>query len=132
MTDVNEAKIRAEVESILPALREKSEDELRAEVGQLVLGKEVTNPEKEVTEEQLVEAGEDVVQRDAIREVICKAENRERITKVLSVENIVVFVVLLLRVLRIKVKVPTTAIAALAVLLIKMGLDEYCETAPTS
>jgi hypothetical protein len=127
MAEVNEAAVRAEVERILPALREKSEDDLRAEVGQLVLGNEVMNPEREVTEEQLVEAGEDLVQREDIRALICKAENRERLTETLSAENIAAFVSLLLSVLRIKVKVPVTAIAALAVLLLKIGLNEYCE-----
>lgn len=125
---IDEAKVREEVERFLPALLEKSEDELRAEVGQLAIGQDLLNPETTTTFEALVEAGDQVVERRTVRDIVCDPANQEKIDEYLTVDNVKGLVMILLGALRIELALTVSAIA-LAVLLLRIGLHEYCRTA---
>lgn len=130
MTDrMDEAQVREEVERLLPALRDRSEDELRVEVGGLALGNEVLNPTTTVGRVQLLEAGERVAKPRPVREIVCDPENRKAISETLTIPNVSSLVLLLLGVFN--VTVVAVGIVALAILLIKIGLQEYCRTTTT-
>lgn len=124
---VDEAKVREEVERSLPALLEKSEEELKAEVGQLAIGDQLLDPDRPITLEALTEAGDGVVRRRPIREVVCDPENLKKIDETLTVPNVTSLVLLLMGLLNIA-GTPVLGIMALAVLLLRIGLHEYCRT----
>ena len=83
------------------------------------------DPNAAVSFMQLAEAGERVAERKSVREVVCDPENRKAINETLTIPNVSSLVLLLLGVFN--VTVVAVGIVALAILLIKVGLQEYCK-----
>ncbi len=120
---ISEQAVQAAVDENLPYFVDKSEDYLRAVVGQA----EVDPPLLAIqatSHEMLVAAGDNASRRRSIRDRVCDAKNRDLIDDFISVPNVTALVGLLLVVLSVNV---APIIIALAVLILKIGLNEYCE-----
>jgi hypothetical protein len=121
--------IREEVERQLPGLMSKSIQELQAEVGLIPMAAEVFRPTAAVNARALASAGKAFISKDKVKAFVCEPDNRKLVDDSLNAGNVGALVALLLQAFNIAGVVPL-AIIALAVLLLRMGLNTYCRGYP--
>jgi hypothetical protein len=121
--------IRQEVVRQLPGLESKSVEELQQLVGQIPMAADLFRPRATITAKSLSAAGKAFVAKDKVKEFVCDPDNRKLIDDSLNAGNVGALVALLLQAFNIAGVVPL-AIIALAVLLLKMGLNTYCKGYP--
>lgn len=130
---LNEPAIRAEVARVLSALQNSSDQELLAAIGSIPFHPECTTvPAPDALPELggpgfgLSRVGDWFVRtNDAVREVVCT--NSDEIKDVITADNVSTLVLLILPALGMtNAGVPPAAAIALAVFLLKVGLNAYC------
>lgn len=118
-------KYRPEVEKYLPYLEHRTLDELREEVGKLPVAKELA-AEAGHPHLEGAEAGFLLENHARLRAVICNSDNRKLISDLIDAGNVSAVIALLGPVLGIPGAGIPLGIIALAILLLKLGLNEYC------
>ena len=133
MTDGNfdHTMILGEVERKLPALLSYSEDELLAEVAQLTPESHLLEVGVQVDYEDLVVAGHMFMLHGPFHATICDPANKNLLKDILgttiNAESAAIVVSQLLPILGISaVVVIPTGLIALALVLMKFGVDKYC------
>jgi hypothetical protein len=130
---LNEPAIRAEVARVLPAFQDSSDRELLAAIGSIPFNAEFQGvaapdalPELGGPDFGLSRVGEWFVRtNEAVREVVCN--NKDEFRDVITAENVTALVLLLLPAMgMIGGSAPPAAAIALAVFLLRIGLNEYC------
>jgi hypothetical protein len=81
--------------------------------------------------ESLAQFGDRFLRRNRLREAICSAYARKQIDDALTPQNVLALATLLLGLLGVAAAVPTVAVT-LAILVIRIGLDDFCKGFPVS
>ena len=113
---------RRKVEVLMPIMNEMSEGELRAEVGGLAMGERALDPETDASLSAMSSAADNILRR--VRGIVCDPENRKSIGDTLTIANVSSIVALLAAVLNMGAL--PIGLIALAVLILRMGLNQYC------
>jgi len=124
---LSKGDVQAAVDENLPYFEDKSAEYLQAVVGQAEIGSLLT--EEDTSREQLVAAGLIAFRRWQIRDVVCEAKNRKLIEEFITTANVTSLTALLLTTLGIG-WIVAPIIIALAVLILKIGLNQYCSGVP--
>ena len=125
MTDPNEVgPISAQIERYFPVYRDQDEETLLAEAGRLALvNASFAAP---LSRAALVALGRGLVGADdRIREVVCT--NKDIISTAIHAINVSALVALVAPTLGFPPTAVPAAVVALAVLLLKIGLNQYCK-----
>ena len=119
-------KYRPDVEKYLPYIQHREEDELREEVGKLPIAQEFA---AEVGRPDLggAEAGILVETNARVRAVVCSSKNRELLSDAIDTGNVSMLVGMLLPALGLPGINISLGVIALAVLILKLGLNRYCQ-----
>ncbi|HEU0144897.1 MAG TPA: hypothetical protein VFQ47_08925 [Nitrososphaera sp.] len=122
-----ESELEKEIERSLPHLRKKSEEALLAELGEKRLEAKGQSTEG-MGRAELFETGESFFDRyrDKIRDVICDAYAKEKISEMITAENVLAIATLLITLVGISAAFPPV-IVAMAVLILKIGLNDLCK-----
>jgi hypothetical protein len=130
----DQESIRTVVERDIPALEQSSNEELLAAIGSIPLDPVFTNVRspQEIAEYSipgfgLARLGEKFINTNQhVREVVCR--NKSSFSGLIDVRNVSALVVVILPALGITAvaAAPPVAVMALAVFILRLGLDEYC------
>jgi hypothetical protein len=119
-------RVYQEVERQLPTVLKMSDAELKARAGQIPLSGKLYDGHVAFKEEDLVAAGDTFLAKDSgVREVVCT--NKDEIKDTLDATNVSALVTLLLPVFGLPPLAIPLAVISLAVLIIKIGVNEYCK-----
>jgi hypothetical protein len=129
MTEPTEsASLQEQVDRLLPVLQAMTVDELEAYVGEIPLGSRLYDANERLKLPDIRAAGRRFLQTNQrLRQVVCEARNKKLISDQLTTGNVTTIVNALLPVFGIAAgAVLPLSIVALAVLLLKIGLNVYC------